>query len=88
MPETRGQQSRSEDQWFDRQSKKMAKDFSTLNKAMLRAQANMLFNEAVEKGYITPKYSKAAFASRFSNRYEKAGGVISDKKAKSTTDDE
>ena len=87
MPETKGQQMRNESGWFDDQAEILGEQFSAVPASVFRAQTDLLFNEAVQKGYITPEYSKAAFADRIASRYKKNGGVII-AKSKEPKDDE
>jgi hypothetical protein len=78
MPETKSDQIRHEKSWFDDKAKTLRRNMSSLSDVSFRAQTDLLFNEAVDKGYVTESYSKAAFSARLASRYtdKKLGGVI------------
>jgi hypothetical protein len=76
MPETKSDQIRREKSWFDDKAKTLRRNMSSLSDVSLRAQTDLLFNEAVDKGYVTESYSKAAFSARLASRFKDRGGVI------------
>ena len=71
---------RNESGWFDDQADTLLEQFSdtAMPASSFRAQTDLLFSEAVQKGYVTPDYNKAKFADRIADRYKnkKNGGVI------------
>ena len=75
--ETEGMKMRREDRWFDKQVKDLDDGLSS---AVLRRQADQLYQDAINDSIIPFGYSKEDFRSRIRSRYRGAGKTVSDAK--------